>query len=56
MNEKYEKVTEVFGSSVFNDSVMRERLPKGVYKSIKKTIDGYQDLDPALADRPLLML
>ncbi len=50
MNEKYEKVTEVFGANVFNDSVMRERLPKGVYKSIKKTIDGDQDLDPALAD------
>ena len=49
MNEKYEKVTDIFGSNVFNDSVMRERLPKEVYKSIKKTIEGHQDLDPALA-------
>ncbi len=50
MNGKYERITEIFGANVFNDSVMRERLPKGVYKSIKKTIEGQQDLDPALAD------
>ncbi|RJP61828.1 MAG: glutamine synthetase type III [Candidatus Auribacter fodinae] len=49
MNEKYKSVTEIFGANVFNDSVMRERLPKEVYKSIKKTIEGHQDLDPALA-------
>lgn len=49
MNEKYKKVTEVFGTNVFNDSVMRERLPKEVYKSLKRTIEGHQELDPALA-------
>ncbi len=45
-----EPVTEVFGSNVFNDSVMRERLPKNVYKSLKKTISGDQPLDSGIAD------
>ena len=30
-------VTEIFGSNVFNDTVMRARLPKAVYKDLKKT-------------------
>jgi glutamine synthetase len=50
MDECREPVTKVFGSNVFNDAVMRERLPKDVYKSIKKTIDIHQPLDPALAN------
>jgi glutamine synthetase len=50
MDKDYETVTEVFGSNVFNDSTMRERLPKDVYKSIRKTIDNHQPLDPALAN------
>ena len=31
-------VSAIFGSDVFNDSVMRERLPKNTYKQLKKTI------------------
>jgi glutamine synthetase len=31
-------VTEIFGSNVFNDRVMKERLPKDTYKALKKTI------------------
>ncbi len=50
MDECREPVTKVFGSNVFNDSVMRERLPKDVYKSLKKTIQGDEPLDPALAN------
>lgn len=50
MSKSYEEVTEVFGSNVFNDSVMRERLPKEVYKAIKKTIETHESLDPALAN------
>jgi len=50
MDECCEPVTKVFGSNVFNDSVMRERLPKDVYKSLKATISGNQPLDPALAN------
>ena len=34
----YTNVKELFGCDVFNDSVMQERLPKKVYKELKKTI------------------
>jgi glutamine synthetase len=50
MDKCCESVTELFGSNVFNDSVMRERLPEDVYKSLMKTIQGYEPLDPILAD------
>ena len=32
-------VSDYFGSLVFDDRVMRARLPEKVYKSLKKTID-----------------
>ena len=32
----YVNVTELFGCDVFNDAVMEERLPKKVYKELKK--------------------
>ncbi|MBO7514477.1 MAG: glutamine synthetase III, partial [Lachnospiraceae bacterium] len=32
-------VTKIFGSMVFNDDVMKERLPKDVYRVLHKTID-----------------
>ncbi|GAW67138.1 glutamine synthetase [Geoanaerobacter pelophilus] len=35
---------------MFNQSVMRERLPKGIYKNLKKTIDEGLPLDPSIAD------
>ena len=41
---------EMFGKNVFNQSVMRERLPKGVFKNLKKTIDEGLPLDPSIAD------
>jgi glutamine synthetase len=43
-------ITELFGSNVFNDAVMKERLPKATYKSIKKTIDEGLPLDPNVAE------
>ena len=43
-------VTEIFGSNVFNDTVMRARLPKAVYKDLKKTIEDGRELNPAIAD------
>lgn len=43
-------LSEIFGSNVFNDSVMRERLPKATYKALKKTIDEGLPLDPAVAE------
>ncbi|MBN1804162.1 MAG: glutamine synthetase III [Sedimentisphaerales bacterium] len=50
MTQCYESVTDIFGSNVFNDSVMRERLPEDVYKSLMKTVEGYEPLDPVLAN------
>ena len=41
---EYVKVSEIFGENVFNDSVMRERLPKKVYAELKKTIEEGKDL------------
>ena len=35
---EYFNVAEMFGEDVFNDKVMQERLPKKVYKALKKTI------------------
>ena len=49
MNEKI-VMSEIYGSNVFNDSVMRERLPKTVYKELKKTIENGEHLNPAIAD------
>ena len=49
MSEK-RSVSEMFGCNVFNDSVMRERLPKAVYKDLKKTIEEGTELNPAIAD------
>ena len=49
MSENFEPVTVLFGKNVFNDMVMRERLPKNVYKEFKKTIAEGRFLDTALA-------
>lgn len=49
-DEKRESLPEMFGSNVFNDAVMRARLPKGVYKKLKETIDEGKELDPSIAD------
>ncbi len=57
MNETEKEITvkepginEIFGENVFNDAVMRERLPKKTYKELKKTIDNGKDLDPLTAE------
>lgn len=42
-------VTEMFGSMVFNDSVMRERLPKDVFKQVQRSIKDGRRLDSAAA-------
>ena len=44
------KPTEIYGSNVFSDKVMKERLPRIVYKSLRKTIEQGVQLDPSLAD------
>ena len=37
MMESNAKVPEIYAGMVFNDKVMRERLPKDVYKAVRKT-------------------
>jgi len=39
------RVPEMFGTMVFNDNTMRERLPKETYKALKKTIEEGKSLD-----------
>ena len=39
------KVPEIFGSLVFNETVMKERLPKDVYKALQNTIKDGKPID-----------
>ena len=50
MCEPRATITEIFGLNVFSDAVMRERLPKNIYESFKKVLEGIEDLTPAVAD------
>ena len=43
-------VSEMFGSMVFNDAVMKERLPEEVYLSLQNTIKNGKHLDLSLAN------
>jgi glutamine synthetase len=43
-------VVDIFGENVFSDAVMQERLPKKVYKDLKKTIEEGKELDPVTAE------
>ncbi len=49
MDQDGVSVMEIFGSNVFNDAVMRERLPKNVYKALRQNIEERKPLDPAFA-------
>ena len=44
------RIPELFGSMVFNDTVMKERLPKETYKALQKTISEGKDLDISVAN------
>ena len=51
MSEKeYYNVADIFGENVFNDSVMRERLPKGTYKKLHELLEEGKELDIETAD------
>jgi glutamine synthetase len=50
MSNPSESIPKLFGSNVFNDIVMRERLPKDVYKSLKKSLEKNETLDPSIAN------
>lgn len=49
-NDMMSSVPELFGSLVFNDDVMRDKLPKDVYKSLRQTIDRGTDIDINVAN------
>ena len=49
MSERF-NVADIFGENVFNDAVMRERLPKGTYKKLHELLDEGKELDLATAD------
>jgi glutamine synthetase len=44
------ELTEVFGSNVFNDKVMKQLLPRDIYKAVKATIEKDVPLKPTVAD------
>ncbi|OPY73468.1 MAG: Glutamine synthetase [Syntrophorhabdus sp. PtaU1.Bin002] len=44
------ELTKIFGSNVFNDKVMKERLPKQVYRALKETVEKDVPLRPDVAD------
>ena len=45
MDQSQEPIAAVFGANVFNDAVMRERLPKAVYKALQGVLTGKAELD-----------
>ncbi len=44
------KISEIFGSKVFNDNIMKARLPKDTYYALKKTISEGKPLDVTIAN------
>ncbi|TAJ13158.1 MAG: glutamine synthetase type III [Planctomycetota bacterium] len=42
--------TELFGMDVFDDAAQRQRLPKPVYKALRRTIERGEALDASIAD------
>ncbi len=47
---EYFNVADIFGENVFSDKVMQERLPKKIYKELRKTIDEGKELSPMVAE------
>ena len=48
--DKFERIPDIFASQVFSEDVMRERLPKDVYKSLLNTIANGKEIDASIAD------
>ena len=47
---EYLDIPALYGSDVFGEKEMRERLPKDVYKRLKASMASGEELDPAVAD------
>ena len=43
-------IPEIFGCSVFNETVMKNKLPKNVYKNLRRTMEKGEPLDTETAD------
>ena len=43
-------ISDTFGSLVFNDTVMKERLPKDTYKAMQRTVKDGRKLDITVAN------
>ena len=43
-------VPEIFGCMVFNEEVMRQRLPEDVFNSLRRTVEQGKEIDPSIAD------
>jgi glutamine synthetase len=56
LNFKETPASEIFASNVFTDAVMKDRLPKSVYKALTKTIKTADKLDPSVADAVALAM
>ncbi|MFQ3548948.1 MAG: glutamine synthetase III, partial [Armatimonadota bacterium] len=50
MSDTRESISSLFGSDVFSESVMRERVPKNVFKELKKVMEEGGELNPTVAD------
>jgi len=50
MKNEQTQLTDIFGVNVFNDAVMRQRLPKNIYKDFSRIRQGSSELTPSLAD------
>ena len=48
--------SEIFGANVFSDAVMKDRLPKSVYKALQATIKQGKPIDPNIADAVALAM
>ncbi len=48
--EKNERIPDIFASMVFSEDVMRERLPKDIYKSLQSTMANGKEIDASIAD------
>jgi glutamine synthetase len=48
--------SEIFGANVFSDSVMKDRLPKSVYKALQATIKQGKQIDSGIADAVALAM
>ena len=46
----YFNIADIFGENVFSDRVMQERLPKKIYRELRRTIGEGKELDPVVAE------